>query len=171
MVFESILNNDNLNPYSSYKVIIGKTPIGVLIQIHPRFLDKEFDIKNFEVFAGEVYLNEIERFAKKSKVKFQDKTLHNIHRSLSVIFDKNLVIANILTTISKTKSVTNIAIADIFEDEKKLGLNKKSINIEFEIEQCSATLTKDEIDNFIVAEIISNLQSIGGIIRDGKTVE
>jgi hypothetical protein len=68
-----------------------------------------------------------------------------------------------------SNSAINIAIADIFCDEQRLGFNKKSINIEFEIDQGSQTLTKDEIDNVIVAGVIKNLQLIGGVLRDGKT--
>jgi ferredoxin-fold anticodon binding domain-containing protein len=136
----------------------------------------EYDYSpELEELGEKVNLDEatISKFAKKSKAKFNDKTLQNIQRSLSCVFDKNITIASILKTISKTKSLTNIAIADIFEDESRLGPNKQSINIEFEIDQDSQVLTnqaltKDDIDNVIVAEIIKNLQSIGGTIRDGK---
>jgi phenylalanyl-tRNA synthetase beta chain len=101
--FEPITNNKNLNKYASYKIIVGKTVVGIIGQVHPNCLEEDFDIKNADVFVGEVYLEEIEKFAKKSKAKFNDKTLQNIQRSLSCVFDKNITIASILKTISKTK--------------------------------------------------------------------
>jgi len=166
--FEAVIDNLNLNPYSSYKVFVGKVLVGAVFEVHPICLEQHFELKNVPVFAGEIYYKNLQNFIKTSRGTYTEKNLQNVERSLSFIFDKSVKAGQILRTASKTSQIASVEITDIFEDSARLGADKKSISLDFEIEQTTQTLTKDQIDEKIMAEVIKNLTSLGGKLRDGS---
>ena len=74
-----------------------------------------------------------------------------------------------MKAINKAKSefVTDVRLLEVFEDDARIGSDKKSLLFQVKIQPKDGQLTKEEIDNHIMHNIFMEIKSIGGLVRDG----
>jgi phenylalanyl-tRNA synthetase beta chain len=157
---------DVFNPFNSYKISLGKNVIGIIGQAHPLYLQNSFDVKRLNVFFAELYLVNLPE-PKKSKAAYEERILQSVKRDLSFIAPLNLEAGLVVKAALKNKNIENVRITDIFKDPVKLGEGNKSISISLSIKQGDATLTKEQIDDGIVADLVANVEKLGCSLRDG----
>ncbi len=161
--------SQSFNPFNSYKVMLGNVAIGCFGQVHPSCLNEAFDVKKINVFFAEIYLKNLPS-PKKSKQAYEERLLQNVNRDLSFVTDSSLEVGVIIKTVMKNKNIESVNVVDIFQDNAKIGDNKKSVSISLSIKQGQSTSTKEEIDNVIIADVVSQVAKLGCVLRDGSFV-
>ncbi len=144
-----------MHPRNSANILIDNESIGFLGKLHP-------NISKEEIFICEINLDKL--YVKKAKkLKYEEPSKYpNVNRDLAFLFDKNIVIGEVLKTIkSSSKILINTEIFDIFEKD-----GKKSIAFSLTFNDKEKTLTEDEI-NIILSNIIDDIsKKYNGILRD-----
>jgi phenylalanyl-tRNA synthetase beta subunit len=161
--------SQSFNPFNSYKVMLGNVAIGCFGQVHPSCLNEAFDVKKINVFFAEIYLKNLPS-PKKSKQAYEERLLQNVNRDLSFVTDSSLEVGVIIKTVMKNKNIESVNVVDIFQDNAKIGDNKKSVSISLSIKQGESNSTKEEIDNVIIADVVSQVAKLGCVLRDGSFV-
>jgi phenylalanyl-tRNA synthetase beta subunit len=95
----------------------------------------------------------------KEKKKFQPISPYPaVERDLAIVIDKNIFYKDLVTTIKETDPlIKKIELFDIFEDEEKIGKNKKSLAFHLKFQAQDQTLRKSEVD-IIFQNILKKLK-------------
>jgi phenylalanyl-tRNA synthetase beta chain len=154
----------NWNPIGQgqFEVIAGKTVLGTIELVGPKKL-AQFDIKQavgFLNFDLATLLNTYQS----GTVKYQEISKYpSVERDLALVIDQTVAYSAIEQAIKTVQldALKETRVFDIFESDK-LGLNKKSVAINFVFNAGSATLTDTEIDGMmkkLMAAFEKNIQA------------
>lgn len=158
------LKKINWNPIGNgqFEVLAGKTVLGTIEQVGIKKL-AQFDIKQ-----GVVYLNfdlaTLLKLYQSGTVKYQEiSKFPSVERDLALVIDQSVPYAAIEQAIKTVQldALKETRVFDIFESDK-LGVNKKSVAINFMFNAGSATLTDTEIDGMmkkLIAAFEKNIQA------------
>ena len=161
------LKKVNWNPIGNgqFEVLAGKTVLGTIEQVGSKKL-AQFDIKqpvmylNFDLAT---VLNAYEA----GTVKYQEVSkFPSVERDLALVIDQSIQYHAIEQAIKTVPldALKESRVFDIFESDK-LGLNKKSVAINFVFNAGSATLTDTEIDGMMKQLISAFEKNIQAEIR------
>jgi phenylalanyl-tRNA synthetase beta chain len=101
-----------------------------------------------------MYVSEISRFP-------------SVRRDLAIVIDKSVNFKDIEAIAKSTekKLLKHITLFDVYENEKQLGVDKKSYAVSFLFENVEKTLQDKEIDQ-IMDKVIQQLEGkTGALIR------
>jgi phenylalanyl-tRNA synthetase beta chain len=158
------LKKINWNPIGQgqFEVIAGKAVLGTIELVGAKKL-AQFDIKqgvgylNFDLATlFNAYLS--------GSVKYQEISKYpSVERDLALVIDQTVAYSAIEQVIKTVQldALKEIRVFDIFESDK-LGVNKKSVAINFVFNAGSATLTDTEIDGMmkkLMAAFEKNIQA------------
>jgi phenylalanyl-tRNA synthetase beta chain len=163
--YKSISHNA-FHPHQSFEIIIGRTTIAQISQIHP-IICEEYKIKN-KVFISTIFLENIPTKTNKSSIKpeYYPQILPNVKRELSIITSTNTTCLEILRSLQKiTKNRFTASITDIFQTNEMKINNQQSLLISFEIFQKDKTLTSEEIEEIIQNSMQILKETIGASLR------
>jgi phenylalanyl-tRNA synthetase beta chain len=154
----------NWNPIGNgqFEVISGKTVLGTIEQVGSKKL-AQFDVKQPVVYLN-FDLATLLKVYQSSTVKYQEiSKFPSVERDLALVIDKGVQYAAIEQTIKSVQldALKETRVFDIFESDK-LGVNKKSIAINFVFNTVSSTLTDSEIDGMmkkLIAAFEKNIQA------------
>jgi phenylalanyl-tRNA synthetase beta chain len=158
------LKKINWNPIGQgqFEVIAGKTVLGTIELVGTKKL-AQFDIKQavgFLNFDLATLLNTYQS----GTVKYQEISKYpSVERDLALVIDQTVAYSAIEQAIKTVQldALKETRVFDIFESDK-LGLNKKSVAINFVFNAGSATLTDTEIDGMmkkLMAAFEKNIQA------------
>lgn len=138
----------HLIPTQSAKIYIGdsKEELGTIGNISPKVLinfDIEGSISVFDIDLDMVAKYSSENINYKPIPKYQSS-----QRDLSFVVDKRVEVGNLVTDLVKMRinHLVDIVVADIFEDESKLGAGMKSVTLRFVMQSDKRTLSEDDIN-------------------------
>ncbi len=154
----------NWNPIGNgqFEVISGKTVLGTIEQVGSKKL-AQFDVKQPVVYLN-FDLATLLKVYQSCTVKYQEiSKFPSVERDLALVIDKGVQYAAIEQTIKSVQldALKETRVFDIFESDK-LGVNKKSIAINFVFNTVSSTLTDSEIDGMmkkLIAAFEKNIQA------------
>jgi phenylalanyl-tRNA synthetase beta chain len=158
------LKKVNFNPigHGQFEVIAGKTVLGTIELVGAKKL-AQFDIKQavgFLNFDLTILLNAY----LSGSVKYQEISKYpSVERDLALVIDQSVAFSAIEQAIKTVQldALKETRVFDIFVSDK-LGLNKKSVAINFVFNAGSATLTDTEIDGMmkkLIAAFEKNIQA------------
>jgi phenylalanyl-tRNA synthetase beta chain len=127
---------------------------------------KAFDIKN-EVYFADFQWDNILKALKNAKVSYEEVNKYpTVRRDLALILDASIKFGDITQIAQKTakKLLKDINLFDVFEDENKLGVGKKSYAVSFQFEDKEKTLQDKEIEK-IMDELIKTYETKFCLIR------
>ena len=158
------LKKINWNPigHGQFEVIAGKTVLGTIELVGPKKL-AQFDIKQAVGFLN-FDLTTLFNAYQSGTVKYQEISKYpSVERDLALVIDQTVAYSAIEQAIKTVQldALKEIRVFDIFESDK-LGLNKKSVAINFVFNAGSATLTDTEIDGMmkkLMAAFEKNIQA------------
>jgi phenylalanyl-tRNA synthetase beta chain len=158
------LKKINWNPIGNgqFEVIAGKTVLGTIEQVGSKKL-AQFDIKQPVVYLN-FDLATLLKAYQSGTVKYQEVSkFPSVERDLALVIDKGVQYAAIEQTIQSVQldALKETRVFDIFESDK-LGVNKKSVAINFVFNAASTTLTDTEIDGMmkkLIAAFEKNIQA------------
>ena len=88
-----------------------------------------------------------------------------VERDLAIVVDKDISYIDLNKAIKEINPlIKEIELFDIFEDEKKIGKNKKSLAFHLKFQSLDRTLKKKEVDN-VFRNILKRLEDFGAKIR------
>jgi phenylalanyl-tRNA synthetase beta chain len=155
LVFEQT-NHIALHPHQAFNILLGKTIIAQIAQVHPLTLE-DYEIK-MPVFSGIIHTQSLPPVKNIKKIEYKPQTLPPVYREISILLDSKIECGSILKTIQKiAKQRFNANIIEIFANEEMKALAKHSLLIEIEIYQ-EKTLNSNEIEE-LVAEVLSILNT------------
>ncbi len=130
-------------------------------------LTKLFDIKD-SVYFAEANFETLMNIYAAQEIKFSPlPKFPEVQRDIAVLIEKNITFNDIENTIKKVKTnlIKDIFLFDVYEDEQKLGKNKKSYAVKLILQDANKTL-KDKEANKLMFKIISLLEKdLGAQIR------
>ncbi len=158
------LSNINWNPTGNgqYEMIAGKTILGTIEQVGTKKL-AQFDIKQPVVYLNFDLATLLDVY-QLGKVKYQEVSKYpSVERDLALVLDQSIPYAAIEEVVKKLQlnALKEMRVFDIFESDK-LGLNKKSVAVNFVFNAVSSTLTDTEIDGMmkqLIAAFEKNIQA------------
>jgi phenylalanyl-tRNA synthetase beta chain len=130
-------------------------------------LRKSFDIKQ-DVYFADFQWENILKALKNAKVSYEEVNKYpSVRRDLALVLNSAVKfgdIANIAQKVAK-KLLKDVNLFDVFEDETKLGVGKKSYAVSFIFEDKEKTLNDKEIEK-VVDELIKTYEDkLGALIR------
>ena len=138
-----------LHPKISMDIVLGGKVIGVFGQIHPLML-KTYGIKNTDVWAFEFGTKGIEKAfsAQDFKPAQEIAVFPPSLRDLSVVLDKTVSYAQIISVLDKTPLDVNLSyhLIDVYQGEH-LPEGKKSVTFSLSFSKQDGTLKDKEIDD------------------------
>ena len=158
------LKKVNYNPigYGQYEVMTGKTVLGTIELVGTKKL-AQFDIKQTVGFLN-FDLSTLFNAYLSGSVKYQEISKYpSVERDLALVIDQTIAYSAIEQAIKTVQldALKETRVFDIFVSDK-LGLNKKSVAINFVFNAGSATLTDTEIDGMmkkLIAAFEKNIQA------------
>jgi phenylalanyl-tRNA synthetase beta chain len=158
------LKRINWNPIGNgqFEVIAGKTVLGTIELVGSKKL-AQFDIKQAVAFLNFDIATLFKAF-QSGVVKYHEISKYpSVERDLALVIDQSVAYAAIEQAIKTVQldALKETRVFDIFESDK-LGVNKKSVAINFVFNAGSATLTDTEIDGMmqkLVATFEKNIQA------------
>ena len=158
------LKKVNYNPigYGQYEVMTGKTVLGTIELVGTKKL-AQFDIKQTVGFLN-FDLSTLFNAYLSGSVKYQEISKYpSVERDLALVIDETIAYSAIEQAIKTVQldALKETRVFDIFVSDK-LGLNKKSVAINFVFNAGSATLTDTEIDGMmkkLIAAFEKNIQA------------
>jgi len=161
------LKKVNYNPIEQghFEVIAGKTVLGTIELVGSKKL-AQFDIKQAVGFLN-FDLSTLFNAYQSGSVKYQEISKYpSVERDLALVIDQTIsysAIEQVIKTV-QLDALKETRVFDIFESDK-LGLNKKSVAINFVFNAGSATLTDTEIDGMMQKLIAAFEKNIQAAIR------
>ena len=161
------LKKVNYNPIGQgqFEVIAGKTVLGTIELVGAKKL-AQFDIKQAVGFLN-FDLSTLFNAYLSGSVKYQEISKYpSVERDLALVIDQTIsysAIEQVIKTV-QLDALKETRVFDIFESDK-LGLNKKSVAINFVFNAGSATLTDTEIDGMMQKLIAAFEKNIQAAIR------
>lgn len=143
--------NTYLHPHRAALILIGDQVIGYLGELHPEYI-KEHELNGgyvFEILFDEL-VKEVIRVNSEKEMRYQPiSKVPSVERDLALLISKEQPLGEIITAIKNVdkKMITNVAIFDIFADEK-IGLDKQSVAFRITLE-ADETLTEEIISSKI----------------------
>ena len=135
-------------------------------KVQPK-LRKSFDVKQ-DIYFADFQWDSIIKALKNSKVNYEEVNRYpSVRRDLALVVDKATKFADISLMANKTakKLLKDVNLFDVFENEEKLGVGKKSYAVSFIFEDKEKTLQDKEIEK-IMDELIKTYESkLGALIR------
>ena len=161
------LKKINCNPigYGQFEVIAGKTVLGTIELVDTKKL-VQFDIKQSVAYLHFDLATLFNAF-QSSLVKYQEISKYpSVERDLALVIHQTVPYSAIHEAIQTVQldALKETRVFDIFVSDK-LGLNKKSVAINFVFNNGSATLTDMEIDNMMQKLIAAFEKNIQAAIR------
>jgi phenylalanyl-tRNA synthetase beta chain len=158
------LKKVNYNPIGQgqFEVITGKTVLGTIELVGAKKL-AQFDIKQAVGFLN-FDLSTLFNAYLSGSVKYQEISKYpSVERDLALVIDEAVAYSAIEQAIKTVQldALKETRVFDIFVSDK-LGLNKKSVAINFVFNAGSATLTDTEIDGMmkkLIAAFEKNIQA------------
>ena len=158
------LKKVNYNPigHGKYEVMTGKTVLGTIELVSTKKL-AQFDIKQTVGFLN-FDLSTLFNAYLSGSVKYQEISKYpSVERDLALVIDETITYSAIEQAIKTVQldALKETRVFDIFVSDK-LGLNKKSVAINFVFNAGSATLTDTEIDGMmkkLIAAFEKNIQA------------
>jgi phenylalanyl-tRNA synthetase beta chain len=158
------LKKVNYNPVGQgqFEVITGKTVLGTIELVGAKKL-AQFDIKQAVGFLN-FDLSTLFNAYQSGSVKYQEISKYpSVERDLALVIDEAVAYSAIEQAIKTVQldALKETRVFDIFVSDK-LGLNKKSVAINFVFNAGSATLTDTEIDGMmkkLIAAFEKNIQA------------
>ena len=158
------LKKVNYNPigHGKYEVMTGKTVLGTIELVGTKKL-AQFDIKQTVGFLN-FDLSTLFNAYLSGSVKYQEISKYpSVERDLALVIDETITYSAIEQAIKTVQldALKETRVFDIFVSDK-LGLNKKSVAINFVFNAGSATLTDTEIDGMmkkLIAAFEKNIQA------------
>jgi phenylalanyl-tRNA synthetase beta chain len=158
------LKKINWNPIGQgqFEVIAGKTVLGTIELVGGKKL-AQFDIKQAVAYLNFDLATLFNAF-QSGTVKYQEISKYpSVERDLALVIEKTVAYAAIEQAIKTVQldALKETRVFDIFESDK-LGVNKKSVAINFVFNAGSATLTDTEIDGMmkkLIAAFEKNIQA------------
>jgi phenylalanyl-tRNA synthetase beta chain len=158
------LKKVNFNPigHGQFEVIAGKTVLGTIELVGAKKL-AQFDIKQAVGFLNFDLTTLLNAYLSGS-VKYQEISKYpSVERDLALVIDQSVAFSAIEQAIKTVQldALKETRVFDIFVSDK-LGLNKKSVAINFVFNAGSATLTDTEIDGMmkkLIAAFEKNIQA------------
>jgi phenylalanyl-tRNA synthetase beta chain len=141
---------------------LGKQPIGYGGEVAPKILEK-MGIKQ-PVFYTELNWNLIATQSNQERRTIREiPRFPAVQRDLALIAPRSLTWEQIQSTVQKIRieSLQDIKLFDIFESDK-LGVDKKSMAVNFTFQHAERTLTDKEIEEWM-NKILANLEKELGI--------
>ena len=130
-------------------------------------LTKKMGIKG-DVFYAEFNWKPIFKACKKHSISIDSlNKFPSMRRDLALVVEKSVNFADIVAIATKTgkKLLQNTNLFDVYEDEERLGEDKKSYAVSFVFENKEKTLKDKEVDK-IMSQLIKNYESkLGALIR------
>lgn len=145
------LKKINWNPIGNgqFEVLAGKTVLGTIEQVGAKKL-AQFDIKQAVVYLNFDLATLLNAY-QAGTVKYQEVSkFPSVERDLALVIDQSIPYAAIEKAIKTVQldDLKETRVFDIFESDK-LGVNKKSVAINFVFNAGSSTLTDAEIDGMM----------------------
>jgi phenylalanyl-tRNA synthetase beta chain len=158
------LKKVHYNPirHGQFEVIAGKTVLGTIELVGAKKL-AQFDIKQAVGFLNFDLTTLLNAYLSGS-VKYQEISKYpSVERDLALVIDETVAYSAIEQAIKTVQldALKETRVFDIFVSDK-LGLNKKSVAINFVFNAGSATLTDTEIDGMmkkLIAAFEKNIQA------------
>ena len=128
---------------------------------------KEMGIKN-QVFYADFDWGVLLKAAKKNSVSVEELNRYpTVRRDLALVVGNAVKFADLEAIASKVgkKLIKDINLFDVYEDEERVGKNKKSYAISFTFENKERTLKDKEVDKVMNELIRIYEQDMGAIIR------
>ncbi len=157
-VVQNLLTRLGISGYQ--EAVIQETPFRYALKYHrgtqelvtfgavlPAVL-KKMDIKNPVFFADFHFENALKVLAG-NKIQFTElNKFPTVRRDLALVLDRGVSFGEIRQLANKTakKMLKEVNLFDVFEDEQKLGADKKSYAVSFAFEDPEKTLQDKEID-------------------------
>ena len=149
-----------IHPKINSEIIVGGKQIGYFGKLHP-------SISKEDMYVCEISLTKLNT-NKSGDVKYKEINKYpKIEKDLAFIVDKSLESFELLKEIKKSggKLLTDIKVFDIYYGEN-IGNDKKSIAYNLTFEDCTRTLTEEEVMN-VFNNIIKNIENkFNAVLRD-----
>jgi phenylalanyl-tRNA synthetase beta chain len=132
-----------------YDIKNGKSTLGKIVNVNSKHL-KTFEIRQ-PVYFIDLNFEALLHFVSKKKIVYSELTrFQPVTRDLAIVVDKSLLFNSVENTIRKLNltKLREVRLFDLFESEK-LGINKKSIALNFTFIDELMTLTDKEIDGMM----------------------
>jgi len=153
----------NLLPGRTAKVIIEGQQIGVLGEVHPK-LSESFDIPTQPLYLFEIDLQALLPFARAMPRYQPIPRFPGITRDIAVIVDVGLVASRIESIIRSFPLVAEVALFDVYSGEQ-VPQGKKSLAFSISYQSPKRTLTAEEVDR-THQDIIARLErEFGATLR------
>ncbi len=163
--FQETVHHDAPYQYA-VKYHRGAQELVTLGAIQPAVL-KKMDIKN-PVFFADFNVDNVLKALSATKIIFQELSKYpTVRRDLALVIDKGVAFGEIRQLATKTakKLLKEVNLFDVFEDEQKLGVGKKSYAVSFVFEDPEKTLQDKDIDA-LMGQLTSAFEiKIGAQIR------
>ncbi|MDD3120502.1 MAG: phenylalanine--tRNA ligase subunit beta, partial [Candidatus Gracilibacteria bacterium] len=160
------LDNQFFHPNKSGKYIINGKNIINFGYINPE-IALNFDFDDTKTILFEVDYEILKEFYLVNEGLFKEfSRFPGIPRELNFVFDKKRSIGEVIKLIeNQSDLIQSIDVIDIYEDENKIGINKKSITFSLFLQDLEKTITdKDALK--VQEKIIANLEKEGIILRN-----
>jgi phenylalanyl-tRNA synthetase beta chain len=140
VIFEPA-RHPSFHPGKCARVLVGKTQIGVMGEVHPQVVEN-YDVPETPLLAADFNLEEIIKavppFFKVSAIPTQPPILEDI----ALIVDESIPAANVETMIRQTggQTVTDVRLFDVYRGDQ-IGPGKKSLAYSLTYQNPERTLT------------------------------
>lgn len=130
-------------------------------------LTKKFSLKQ-DVFYADFNWQNVFKALKKAKVLFQEIPKYpSVRRDLALVIDKNINFDDIAAVAYKNakKMLQDVNLFDVYENEERLGKNKKSYAVSFIFQDETKTLKDKEVEKVMDKLIQTYEKQLNAVIR------
>ncbi len=114
-------------------------------------LAKKMEVKN-AVFCADFNVENVIKALSNNKIQYRELSrFPAVRRDLALVLDRNVPFGDIRQLAQKTvkKTLREVNLFDVFEDESKVGAGKKSYAVSFTFEDPDKTLQEKDIDTLM----------------------
>ncbi len=150
------------HPGKSARILLGKSPVGWIGELHPRWQNKYHLSQPVVLFE---LLTEVLAPALLPVVRPLSK-FPPVRRDIAIVVESNIRVADLLTTMNaeKDSSISEITLFDLYSGEK-LAQGKKSLAFRVLLQDNEKTLTDQETDRAINRLINALERKFGATLR------
>jgi len=152
------------HPTRTAIVMADDVAIGIIGEIHPS-VSAEYGIDT-KVYLAKFLVNEMMDIAVTEKTYKALPKYPATSRDISLVCDKSLPAGDIEKAIKESvgKTLESVTLFDIFTDESKIGVGKKSISYSIVMRSADGTLTDEQVDASM-KRVLKSLAKIGAELR------
>jgi len=133
------------HPTRSVFISVNNKIVGILGESHPLVLSK-LGIKK-RIGSFEINLSNISKLKQDDISYVEQSKFPVVERDLAFVLNKEILYNDFVDQIKDISNlVTRVELFDIYEDDKVLGSNKKSIAVHIDFQSREKTLTSNEVD-------------------------